>query len=87
LKFHKQLGTWLKKFKIKNQIEKGMRLQGLKSAKLRAKLKKIKDKWLIKGQNTQIDNQWPTWKGHWTLRLPIELDKYKTAQNWKLEST
>jgi hypothetical protein len=42
LKFNGQLWTWLKKSKIKDQIEKGVWMQGLKLIKLGAKLKKLK---------------------------------------------
>ena len=41
LKFDGQLWTWLKKFKTKDQIEKGVWMQGLKLIKLGAKLKKL----------------------------------------------
>ena len=62
MKFDGRLETWLKKFQIKDQLVRSVRLQGLKLLKSMAKLKKIKFWWSIRGPIEQIKNQGSNYK-------------------------
>jgi len=47
----------------------------LESTETRAKLKKLKICWSIKGQNAQIQNQWPKLKKVVALGMAFEFDR------------
>jgi len=73
-----QLGVWLKKFKTKDQIIKGVRLQGLKLTKSGGKLKKIKS---LKN-SAKLDD----WVWQWWNCMKIRVWKAITGaikSNWK----